>query len=368
MGGKKRKAAGKDGDSKRTKLTDPNTGGNAEAAVLPGDWWATLKEAEERAQAATECTEARDLQDCSRRAVELARVSPARGGARILRSRGVPERPVIRADRGKTNGVKRSEQNTPGSKVDSRDRKRKVERVSNSQKRGRLTWSSDSDEEKDLGMRTPGGESQDAFTTAWEQYGELRSERAMREAVAQGEVALARTESEQESVGRKCTEKSHPLRQDSDGLYCGRCGCFVRQLTEGDVQQPKSATGYAELRSLVRRRDPQTPQKKKQVGVRPGGILAGVTISRGEEQVNFFAPVTESARGESFLMEQMKAHQREAYLFVKRALLGDPKSGGEGGGAILWLSPGLGKTLVVSRNLVFGETQKVFAPTVIRLG
>ncbi|GAQ80624.1 hypothetical protein KFL_000580180 [Klebsormidium nitens] len=172
-------------------------------------------------------------------------------------------------------------------------------------------------------VRTVDGTDQGAAATAWEQCAQIQRERAMREALAVGapvDAETARTRAELRAAGPP--------------------------LTKADARQSKQATGG---QSQVSPKEPilNTKGNGKNVSKEMREKNAPESVGVGlERQILGARTSLEAPSGETFSKANLLPHQVEAFEFLKRRMVGDPEAGGKGRGAILWMSPGLGKTLV----------------------
>lgn len=377
---KRKKPAGKnDSTSKRMKREGENENpllGSREAALPSEDWWATLAAAEERANAAAGRSDGRnetpDPNGVRPRPNDFPGASPP--FARSTRQQGAdvlvpPKRAKLRGGEKEATAKYVGQQEkairndrvgvSGGGKADKvlggRGAKQTFAKLVKAKKAS--VWSDSEDEQsgpsaaRGAGIWPSDGDGQDPVATAWEQCALLGRERAMRDALAAG--ALAREEiarAAEESAGRDCERRAHALRQDGDGVYCTECGCLVRQLTEADVRQPTPATDSKRYLAPhdVAEDDPEPPRKKKKVGTGPVKNKKREPAGDNEAERLESGTVPAEPSGEKFLREQMLPHQVEAFEFLKKRMAGDSETGRSEGGAILWLAPGLGKTLVVT--------------------
>jgi hypothetical protein len=351
---------------KKRNMTAVSSAGLQPDLVLSGDKWAELEEAEDRAEAAQIKDAGAGTQGSGRRSLRLLTgLSTQLSGGKTRGSHALKKRTAKKEDNVKIGQSKRSDHNkikgiekrsgTGGTvgKGGTGGKERKAPETNGLKKE--YVWSSDDEEAaKPRTSGSDGNDNQDAITTAWEQLQGYNLDQIMRGALTketEGEPGL-------KGLGRDCERQSHPLRQEQDGMYCAECRCFVRQLTETDLRPAKPATDNRACfeRAFVEKKPSKQLRKKgvgkkrlKRVEGEPNAALKGEETAGRKADESPGTPEGLSVyTGEKYLREQMLRHQKDALEFITRALVGNPETGGKEGGAILWHSPGLGKTLVVS--------------------
>jgi hypothetical protein len=331
--------------------------------VLSGDKWAELEEMEERAEAAQRKDAGAGVQGSGRRSLRLLTgLSTQLGGGKTRGSHALKERMAKREDQDKIGQAREKDQNKvrktkkrsrTGGKGEAGSKNRKAPEKNGLKEE--YVWSSeDEGAAKPRASGSEGNEYQDAITTAWEQLQGYNADQIMKGALTKE----TKEEPGLKGLGRDCERQSHPLRQESDGMYCATCRCFVRQLTETDLRPAQPATGNGacfEQASVEKKSSKQL--RKKGVGKKrlkrfegePNAALKGEETAGKKAEESPETPESSIVHtGEKYLREQMLRHQKDALEFITRALVGDAESARKEGGAILWHSPGLGKTLVVS--------------------